>query len=707
MNKKELETKIEALEIKLRHIENDFKLTTLEYEKTTDEYLNILAEFRDKNEELKDLQKNLEKIVNKRTKELNDSQKILQLKSKEQQIMLDSSPAMIFFKDINNRIIRVNKAFAELIDMPIRSIIGKHEKDILPGNTNPLINNITELIKTGNPVHNIKVLVNTPKGDRWLKVDQIPYRDIDGNISGIIGFALDITDRVMVEEELRESEGKYRELIESIEEILFRIDSNGIVSYISPSCHAVFGLGPEKIINKDYIDFIHKDDIIEVKKHFKKSLSEIAEAFEFRVFNKSGEIRWMQSYSKPVQKDGSLIGIQGMMRDITERKKAELDKKNLEEQLFQAQKMESIGRLAGGIAHDFNNILSSIMGYAELLKMHVTKENSTEGKAVNVILKGSKKAAALTRQLLGFARRDQTNPIPLIINNIIYESVRVSERIFEKMIKVAYDLEKDVNIIEADKNQLDQIFTNLLINAKDAMPEGGEILFKTENVDLSKKSAIKHTQLSPGNYVLVTVSDTGFGMPEGIKTNIFEPFFTTKGEGKGTGLGLAMVYGIVKNHGGHIEVESDIGKGTTFKIYFPASDKTIEDFSNEVEIVQGKETILVIDDEDDVRNFAKTLLEKIGYKVITAKDGFEALDIYFIKKDKIDLIILDMIMPKLTGIKTFEQLKQMDPEVKVLVVSGYSKEGQAEEILNKGALGFVQKPFSLEKLSKAIRKILN
>ncbi|MFC1493506.1 PAS domain S-box protein [candidate division KSB1 bacterium] len=706
MNKRELEDKIESLEIRLRHIENDYELTNREYEKTTDEYLSILAEFREKNEELKDLQRNLEKIVTKRTRELNESQKILQLKSGEQQIMLDSSPAMIFYKNLEDRFIRVNMAFAEFVDIPIKDIIGKKEKDILPRGSNPIIENISGIIKTGTPVHNVRLSINTRNGERWIKVDQIPYKDIDGNTSGIIGFAIDITDRVHVEEELRDSESKYRDLVENINEILFRIDTKGKISYISPTCYSVLGLKPEKIINRSFLDFIHKEDKNEIERQLNDVIKGKSDPYEYRINHISGDIKWVQSYSKPIYKNGKVTGIQGLMRDNTGKKNAETEKKNLEEQLFQAQKMESIGRLAGGIAHDFNNILSSIMGYAELLKMQVNSENPTEEKAVNIILKGTKKAAALTRQLLGFARRDKTNPVPLIANQIIKESVKVSVRIFEKMIKVIYDFEPKLYIIEADRNQLDQIFTNLLINAKDAMPEGGTILFKTENIEITKESSKKQPQLGMGKYIMISIVDTGVGMSDEIRKNIFEPFFTTKGEGKGTGLGLAMVYGIVKNHDGHIEVDSEVGKGTTFRIYFPASDKELEEVPEEVEIIYGNETVLVIDDEEDVRSFTKTLLEKIGYKVITAKDGFEGIDIFFIKKDKIDLVLLDMIMPKMTGINTFEQLKSIDPDIKVLVVSGHSKEGQAEEILRKGAMGFVQKPFSLEILSKAIHEVL-
>jgi PAS domain S-box-containing protein len=387
-------------------------------------------------------------------------------------------------------------------------------------------------------------------------------------------------------------------------------------------------------------------------------------------------------------------------------KKAEKERRKLEEQLFQAQKMESIGRLAGGIAHDFNNILTSIMGYAELLKLKFTDTSARERQAADIIIKSTERASDLTRQLLAFARGGKYNPVPLIINDLIKQTINVSEKIFEKNIKVKYDLEKKLNPIEADKNQLDQVLTNIIINAKDAMPNGGELIFKTWNVYLDEEYTSKFQELKPGNYVKISIIDTGMGMPRSIKDHIFEPFFTTKGAGRGTGLGLATVYGIIKNHNGHITCTSELGKGTTFTLYLPATEKEIIIEENESKVIRGEETILLVDDEAYVRDVAKRQLQRLGYKAVTAGDGIEAVDIYKKKKKKIDLVLLDMVMPNLAGKETYRELKDINPDIKVVLISGFSQNDKATETLKEGALAFIQKPFKLYELSKILAGVL-
>jgi signal transduction histidine kinase len=387
-------------------------------------------------------------------------------------------------------------------------------------------------------------------------------------------------------------------------------------------------------------------------------------------------------------------------------KKAEEERRKLEEQLFQAQKMESIGRLAGGIAHDFNNILTSIMGYAELLKFRLTNTSTREKQAADIIIKSSERASDLTRQLLAFARGGKYNPVPLMANDIIKQTIIVSEKIFEKNIEVKYDLEEKLKPIEADRNQLDQVLTNIIINAKDAMPNGGELIFKTANVYLDEEYTGKFQELKPGDYVEISIKDTGMGMPRSIKDRIFEPFFTTKGAGCGTGLGLATVYGIIKNHNGHITCTSEPGKGTTFTIYLPATEKEIIIEENETKVIKGEETILLVDDEEYVRDVARRQLERLGYKAITANDGIDAVDIYKKKKKKIDLVLLDMVMPNLAGKETFRELKNINPDIKVILISGFSQNGRAAETLNEGALAFLQKPFKLYELSKVLAGVL-
>jgi PAS domain S-box-containing protein len=387
-------------------------------------------------------------------------------------------------------------------------------------------------------------------------------------------------------------------------------------------------------------------------------------------------------------------------------KKAEEERRKLEEQLFQAQKMESVGRLAGGVAHDFNNILTSIMGYAELLKLKFTDTSARERQAAEIIIKSAERASDLTRQLLAFARGGKYSPVALIVNDLITQTINVSEKIFEKNIEVKYDLGKKIKPIEADKNQLDQVLTNIIINAKDAMPNGGELIFKTANVYLDEEYTGKFQELKPGDYVKISITDTGIGMPRSIKDRIFEPFFTTKGAGCGTGLGLATVYGIIKNHNGHITCTSEPGKGTTFTLYLPATEKEVIIEENESKIIKGTETILLVDDEEYVREVAKRQLEQLGYKAVTASDGIEAIDIYKKKKKKIDLILLDMVMPNLAGKETFRELKNINPDIKVVLISGFSQNGKAAEILNEGAMTFIQKPFKLYELSKILAGVL-
>ena len=368
--------------------------------------------------------------------------------------------------------------------------------------------------------------------------------------------------------------------------------------------------------------------------------------------------------------------------------------------------MESIGRLAGGIAHDFNNILTSIMGYAELLKMQFSDDNSSGNEAVDVILQGAERAADLTGQLLGFARKGKYNPVTLNINSLIKETIKVSEKIFEKEIKVLFNLGKNTKAIYADKNQLDQILTNLIINARDAMPEGGNLNFRTENFYVGEEAIKEYPELKQGYYVKVSVTDSGVGIPVEIKNKIFEPFYTTKGEGKGTGLGLATVYGIVKNHDGYIYCDSEPGKGTTFVMYFPVSEKEVTKIKEEPEIVRGDATILVVDDEENVRKLAGKMLKGLGYTVLVAEDGKKAVDLYKGSESTIDLVLLDMIMPDMAGKKTYQELKKINPEVQVLLMSGFHQDGKASEILSEGVLGFIQKPFKQQILSKIISETL-
>lgn len=512
-------------------------------------------------------------------------------------------------------------------------------------------------------------------------------------------------ERKMAEEALAVSEETYRNLFQNAQVGISRTRlSDGKMLECNEQIAGMFGYeNREEMIKSCFIfdHYVNKNDRDRLVSIINND-GEIKN-FEAQFYRNDGQVFWIR-FSGRLSPDKSYI--EGVAEDITLMKKTEEERKRLEGQLYQSQKMESIGRLAGGVAHDFNNILTSVMGYAEILKMTFPETSKGPGKAADVILKGSQRAADLTKQLLGFARGGKYNPAPININFAIRDAVTVSEKIFEKNINVVYNFEKNIGIIEADENQMNQVFTNLIINAKDAMPSGGNITFSTENVSLDENYIVRFPEFRAGNYVKISVSDSGIGMIKSVKDKIFEPFFTTKGTEKGTGLGLATVYGIVKNHSGHINVESESGKGTTFIIHFPVSEKALEEEKESKKVIKGIEKILLVEDEELVRKLVKDQLKTLGYRVVTAKNGLEAVKIYKQKRKEIDLVLLDMIMPKLAGRETFLKLKEINKKVKALLMSGFSQDGKASEILNDGALGFLQKPFDIKQLSEVINKAL-
>lgn len=415
----------------------------------------------------------------------------------------------------------------------------------------------------------------------------------------------------------------------------------------------------------------------------------------------------LEVFGSPVRdQQDNVIASLVSFSDITERKRTEEEKEKLQAQFQQAQRMKAIGTLAGGIAHNFNNMLMAIQGLTSL--MMIGKEPShPDYKHLQGIEKSIKKAVELTRDLLGFARGGKYEPKPTDLNALI----RNENKIFcqmKKEIQIHGKYEEDLWPAEVDRGQIQQTLLNLYLNAWQAMPDGGDIFLQTANVILDESDA-KFFSIDPGRYIRIAVTDTGIGMDEATRNQIFEPFFSKRGSGQGSGLGLASVDGIVKNHGGFINVDSEKGKGSTFKIYLPASAKKIVDESPELDrrkIQYGQGTILLVDDQDMVLDVGEKMLESIGYKVLTAQSGSEALDVYIKQKDDIDLIILDMIMPEMSGGETYARMRDIDAEVNVLLSSGYSMNSQVKEILGRGCNGFIQKPFSLKDLSIKVRELL-
>ncbi len=390
-----------------------------------------------------------------------------------------------------------------------------------------------------------------------------------------------------------------------------------------------------------------------------------------------------------------------------ERLEEEREKEQMREQLFQSQKMEAIGTLAGGIAHDFNNMLQGILGYASLIKLKLA-ETDPMYKPVDVIEKTALRAAELTQQLLGYARKGKYVVQPLNLNDLVSEVIKIITRTFDRAIEIRTVLSEGLWCIQGDRNQIENVIMNLCLNARDAMPSGGRLLIETYNKEVLE-GEMPYSWARPGKYAVIKVTDTGTGMNEEVKKHIFEPFFTTKEVGKGTGMGLAMVYGVVKNHDGFITVDSEVGKGSTFTVYLPAQEdiEVHKETEGEKIAVSGRGTILIVDDEETVRNLLRDALSGLGYSIIEASNGKEAIEVFESKRDRIDLVILDLIMPLMGGEETLRRLKEITPDVKVLIVTGYGVDKTLQETLKEiGVTGFIHKPFNVADISESVRSAL-
>jgi CheY-like chemotaxis protein len=371
--------------------------------------------------------------------------------------------------------------------------------------------------------------------------------------------------------------------------------------------------------------------------------------------------------------------------------------------------MEAVGVLAGGIAHDFNNILQAILGYTQILLIN-KPENDPDISKLREIEKSAKRASELIQQLLTFSRKVETKPRPIDLNKQVRDVEKLLERVIPRMIQIELILAEDLKPINAEPAQIEQIIMNLAVNARDAMPDGGKLIIETSNVVLDEDYCRTHAGAKPGEYVMLSISDTGSGMEKDILEHIFEPFYTTKDTGKGTGLGLAMVYGIVKSHNGYIMCYSEPGRGTTFKIYFPAiTDEYIEQepLIFPEDLFWGTETILLVDDEESIRNLGKQMLERFGYKVLLASNGEEAIEIYRTRMDQISLIILDLIMPGMSGDRCLKELLKINPQIKVIISSGYSPNHSVSKDIEKEAKGFINKPYDLKNLLSAVKEALS
>ncbi len=517
-----------------------------------------------------------------------------------------------------------------------------------------------------------------------------------------------------INHELYRSEEKYRYLVQNSPDIIYTLDADGNFTFLSEALEHLLGFTVDGLIGKHYSTIVCEEDQDKAQWFFdeRRSGDRAASGIELRL-KAVGDVQQNESVcrhltvelkSMGIYEESAIdgerrhVGTHGVIRDISERQR-------LYAQLQNADRMESLGTLAGGIAHDFNNLLMGIQGRSSLISMDMEDPHPVL-EHLHAIEDYVLSATHLTKQLLGFARGGKYEVKPTDINELVLNSANMFGRT-KKEIIIETQFHNANIVVEADRRQIEQVLLNLYVNAWQAMPEGGTLRLETKHVVLGNKDCRPH-QIEPGRYAHLSVTDTGIGMDQKTLQHIYDPFFTTKEKSRGTGLGLASAYGIIKNHAGIIHADSNVDHGTTFNLYLPISEKlVVKEASSEKNICNGSETILIVDDEDMIIDVGQALLKRMGYQVITAKSGEEALEVVHRIGPSIDLVILDMIMPGMDGGRTFDGIRETCPEIPIMLASGYAINGQAQKIMNRGCNGFIQKPFSVSELSQKVRQILD
>jgi two-component system, cell cycle sensor histidine kinase and response regulator CckA len=537
--------------------------------------------------------------------------------------------------------------------------------------------------------------------DIAMRVTMIP-----GTTNSLASF-LEITEQKRAEDLIRESEEKYRTLVDSLQDTLYRCDRQGNIIFVSPSGARLLGLGSaDELIGKNIAaDFYHRP---EERAIFLEKMKRDGRVTNCEVTLKRGDGSLVVVSTNSqffYGKDGRVLGVEGVFSDITEKRRLEEERRRLEHQLSQSQKMDAIGQLAGGVAHDFNNILTGIQGNVYLM-LHDTPADHPSQRKLQQIKEHVQRGAHLTRQLLGFARGGKYELKTWSINDLVCKTTQLFLET-KKEIDAELRLDAGEPRVEVDAGQIEQVLLNLYINAGHAMPQGGHLCVETADIALGAESAAAF-DARPGRYVKISVSDTGVGMSQDTLKRIFEPFFTTRAQEGGTGLGLASAYGIIKNHGGVISARSELGEGATITILLPPSGD-----ADEVEAPAparqphpGTGAILLVDDEPLILETASQLLARLGYTVTAAANGRAAIDAYRERRPPFDLVILDMVMPGLGGPKVLAEILAVDPGARVVLSSGYGLQGEVREVMEAGCLGFMQKPYSFDELSRIVHEAL-
>lgn len=593
---------------------------------------------------------------------------------------------------------------------------GKTLAELLsPANAADLTRECQRCVDTGTALEYIQSgLSSFAKGYLYLRTKLLPIRDGEGRIYRIVGITEDITARQQIEELRHKQEQEFRALVENSPDFIGRYDREARVVYVNPALERLFSRPMVELVGKTAVDI---SPGVKGAQYFHSMVqgalsTGLPVETEIAVADAAGQKPFYHHLRFIPERDakGETTSVLFIGRDITPQKEAEIMQAQLGARLRQSQKLESIGQLASGVAHDFNNLLTVILGYTELLKYKIASDEGAQ-RDLEQIHRASERAATLTRQLLAFSRQQMLTPVVLDLNALITDLHKMVGRLIREDIVLSVVLQPELCPIKADPSQIEQVLMNLIVNAHDAMPTGGQLTIETKNIYLDEQYAQTHFEVAVGSYVMVSVTDTGQGMDKATQARIFEPFFTTKEQGRGTGLGLATVYGIIKQSGGDISVYSEPGHGTTFKIYLPVTADTAvtpPPFSTSpARFHENTETILMVEDDDLVYGLVQRTLKEVGYTLMEARTGSEGLSIARQHQGKIDLLLTDVVMPQMSGRELAGQLQTIHPEMKVLFMSGYTNDVVVRHGLLTTKNEFLPKPFSSGQLTAKVREVLD